>query len=179
SEIVMDLDPPAREQFRLAVEAALIIKEICSNLNLTTFVKTSGNKGLQIFIPLPENTYSYEETRKFTEFVADFLTEKEPNWFTTERLKKNRGDKLYVDYLQHAEGKTIVAPYSVRGNEDALVATPLQWEEVNEDLRPEHFSLETIVERVNQKGCPFSSFMSAKRNQPFRPVLRWIEGNDR
>lgn len=174
SEIVFDLDPPSRNEFELAVEAALMIKEILIKLNLTSFVKTSGNKGLQIYIPLPENTFSYEETRKFTQFIADFLTEKEPKWFTTERLKKNRGNRLYVDYLQHAEGKTIVAPYSVRGNKEALVATPLEWEEVTRDLRPEQFPMDTTIKRIKEKGCPFEKFWQAKPNQPFEPVLRWL-----
>ena len=179
SEIVMDLDPPDRDQFHLAVEAALMIKDICSRLNLTTFVKTSGNKGLQIYIPLPENAFTYQDTRRFTEFIADYLTETKPESFTTERLKKNRGRKLYVDYLQHAEGKTIIAPYSVRGNDNALVATPLEWREVNESLRPEQFSLEAVESRVKNSGDPFSAYFSAKQNQPFQPVLRWLKQNGR
>lgn len=174
SEIVFDLDPPSRDQFELAIEAAWIIKDILTKLNLISFVKTSGNKGLQIYIPLPNNTFSYEETRKFTEFVADFLTEKEPEWFTTERLKKNRGGRLYVDYLQHAEGKTIVAPYSVRGNEKALVATPVEWREITSDLRPEQFPMEGIEERIRQNGCPFRTFFESKSKQPFTPVLQWL-----
>lgn len=175
SEIVFDLDPPSRDQFNLAVEAAWIIKDILAKLKLISFVKTSGNKGLQIYIPLPDDTFSYEETRKFTQFVADFLTAKEPDWFTTERLKKNRGNRLYVDYVQHAEGKTIVAPYSVRGNEEALVATPIGWEEVKADLRPEQFPIDAIEERVRKNGCPFAEFFQAKSKQPFAPVLRWLE----
>jgi bifunctional non-homologous end joining protein LigD len=153
SEIVFDLDPPSRDEFHLAVEAALIIKEILNRLNLTSFIKTSGNKGLQVYIPLPENAFNYDDTRKFTQFVADFLTEKEPTWFTTERLKKNRGRRLYVDYLQHAEGKTIVAPYSVRGNEEALVSTPLEWREVTRDLRPEQFPIDMITKRAVRTGA--------------------------
>lgn len=179
SEIVFDLDPPEREQFNLAIEAALMIKDICTNLRLISFVKTSGNKGLQVYIPLPENTFSYNETRKFTEFVAAYLTEKEPDWFTTERLKKNRSGKLYVDYLQHARGKTIISPYSVRGNEDALVATPLEWKEVSRNLRPEQFSLEEVQQRVKKTGCPFSNFFSSKQKQPFRPVLNVLERKGR
>lgn len=174
TDIVFDLDPPSRDEFHLAAEAALMIKEILTKLKLTSFVKTSGNKGLQVYIPLPEDTYRYEETRRFTKFLADYLIEEEPNWFTIERLKKNRGGKLYVDYLQHAEGKTIIAPYSVRGNKEALVATPLEWGEVTRDLRPEQFPIEVIVNRVKQNGCPFAGIPEAKQNQPFDPVLGWL-----
>jgi bifunctional non-homologous end joining protein LigD len=174
SEIVFDLDPPSRDDFHLAVEAALIIKEIVDKLNLITYVKTSGNKGLQLYLPLPENKYSYDDTRRFTQFIAQFLITKEPKWFTTERLKAKRGNKLYVDYIQHAEGKTIIAPYSVRGNKEALVATPLFWREVKQDLRPEHFPLEKTVERINKNGCPFAGFFKDKTNQNFDPVLEWL-----
>src|SRR5699024_6539764 len=103
-------------------------------LSLTSFIKTSGNKGLQVYIPLGEKQYTWEETRLFTSFIAQFLVSQQPDLFTVERLKKKRKGKLYIDYVQHAEGKTIIAPYSVRGNRDATVATPLFWDEVNTDL---------------------------------------------
>jgi bifunctional non-homologous end joining protein LigD len=177
SEIVFDLDPPSRQEFHLAVEAALMIKEVLDKLKLISYVKTSGNKGLQLYIPLPENRYSYEDTRRFTQFIAQFITSKEPNWFTTERMKAKRGNKLYVDYIQHAEGKTIISPYSVRGNKEALVATPLYWKEVTLDLRPEHFPLDQAIERIEKMGCPFASFFDDKKKQSFEPVLEWLDVN--
>ncbi|TCP29780.1 DNA ligase D [Scopulibacillus darangshiensis] len=174
SEIVFDLDPPSRDEFSLAIKAALFIKEVLDKLHLVSFIKTSGNKGLQIYIPLPDNQFSFEETRVFTSFVAEYLIEKEPTLFTTERLKKNRGNKLYLDVVQHAEGKTIIAPYSVRGNVEALVATPLFWNEVQPSLRPEQFPLETIIPRIESRGCPFSTFFETKKIQPFVPVLKGL-----
>jgi DNA ligase D len=175
SEIVMDLDPPSRNEFTLSVEAALLIKEVCDNLHLKTFIKTSGNKGMQIYIPLPENKVSFNETRLFTEFLAHYLIEKEPNWFTIERLKKNRGNRCYIDYIQHAEGKTIIAPYSVRGNEDALVAAPLFWNEVKQSLKPEFFPLTIIEKRLKEKGNPFENFFMSKQTQPIFPVIRALK----
>ncbi|MEH7226176.1 DNA ligase D [Bacillus sp. JJ1566] len=174
SEIVFDLDPPSRDAFPLAKKAATILKEVFDGLKLISFVKTSGNKGLQIYIPLPENRFTYDDTRQFTEFVANYLTTMEPDLFTTERLKKNRGNRLYVDYVQHAEGKTIVAPYSVRGNDGAYVATPLYWDEITDDLSIEDFPLESIIERINEKGCPFAHYFDAKDEQPFEPVLEFL-----
>jgi bifunctional non-homologous end joining protein LigD len=174
SEIVFDLDPPSRDYFHLAIKAALMMKEVFDGLKLLSFIKTSGNKGLQVYIPLPENTFSYDDTRKFTEFMAHYLITKEPDYFTIERLKKNRGNKLYVDYIQHAEGKTIISPYSARGNEDALVATPLFWEEVTEELSPLQFPLDSIMDRINKVGDPFQSYFSAKQNQPFHDILTFL-----
>ncbi|WP_180994217.1 non-homologous end-joining DNA ligase [Bacillus sp. Marseille-P3661] len=173
TEIVFDLDPPSRKDFHLAIEAALLLKESFDKLNLISFVKTSGNKGLQVYIPLPDDTFNYEQTRGFTEFMAQYLIAKEPQWFTTERLKVNRGKKLYVDYIQHAEGKTIIAPYSLRGNEEALVATPLEWKEVTRELHPEQFPIETTKSRL-ERGCPFSDFFKAKEQQPFAKVIELL-----
>nr|WP_246939105.1 DNA ligase D [Bacillus pinisoli] len=174
SEIVFDLDPPSRDFFHLAVKAALLMKEVFDGLKLQSFIKTSGNKGLQIYLPLPENTFSYEDTRKFTEFIAHYLITKDPDSFTIERLKKNRGQKLYVDYIQHAEGKTIISPYSARGNEDGLVATPLYWEEVTEELTPELFPVNKMVERIKQVGNPFQDYFKVKETQPFQDILDFL-----
>ncbi|MFE8695859.1 DNA ligase D [Cytobacillus sp. FJAT-53684] len=175
SEIVFDLDPPSRDDFGLAVKAAGYIKEILDQLNLIGFVKTSGNKGLQIYLPLPENTYSYEETRLFTTFIANYLVSKDPDSFTIERMKKKRGDRLYIDYIQHAEGKTIIAPYSPRGTKEATVATPLYWEEVNEQLSIVDFQIPDIIQRINRIGDPFQRFFEAKANQKFGPVLDFLK----
>lgn len=173
SEIVLDLDPPSQKEFSLAVEAALILREIFDKLKLHSFIKTSGNKGLQIYLPLDE-TYTYKETRIFTSFIAQFLETKYPKSFTTERLKKNRENRLYIDFLQHGEGKTIIAPYSLRGNEQALMATPLYWEEVTERLHPTDFPLEVGMERINKGIVPFTEFFDVKKKQPFRDVLNQL-----
>jgi len=171
SEIVFDLDPPSRDAFPLAIKAALLIKEVLDHLNLIGFIKTSGNKGLQIYLPLPENIYSYEDTRLFTSFIAEYLISKDPDSFTIERMKKNRWNRLYVDYVQHSEGKTIVAPYSLRGNEHAGVATPLYWEEVDEKLELVSFTMENALKRIRGQGDPFRNYFQTKQLQVFGPIL--------
>ncbi len=175
TEIVFDLDPPSVKEFSLSVEAALRLKAIFDQFDLNSFVKTSGGKGLQLYIPIPHNTYTYEETRLFTKFVSDFLCDQEPQWFTTERLKKNRGNKLYLDYVQHHEGKTIVAPYSPRGNELATIATPLNWDEVGASLRPEQFTINSVMERMKTIGDPFREFRQVGDTQPFAVVLEQLK----
>ena len=171
TEIVFDLDPPSANEFTLAIEAGVRLKSILDQFGLHSFVKTSGGKGMQVYIPLPINRFSYEETGVFTKFICDFLVEQEPNWFTTERLKKNRGNKLYLDYVQHKEGKTIIAPYSTRGNEKGLVATPLYWDEVNSKLTPEQFSIPAVLERIRSIGNPFREFDQVNNDENFRKVL--------
>ncbi|GIN70144.1 bifunctional non-homologous end joining protein LigD [Bacillus sp. J14TS2] len=174
SEIVIDLDPPSQEEFQLAVQAALIIKRVLDSFSLTGFVKFSGNKGMQVYIPLPESQYTWDETRVFTEFLAKFLVGYHPHLFTIERLKKNRQGKLYVDFIQHAEGKTIIAPYSVRLPSKGLVAAPLYWYEINEKLDPKSFTIDEVSKRVETIGNPFSTFFTSKEQQPFDQVLQMI-----
>ncbi|MGJ7921503.1 DNA ligase D [Neobacillus sp. LXY-4] len=174
SEIVFDLDPPSKHDFHLAIKAALLIKEVLDQLNLISFIKTSGNKGLQIYLPLPENQISYEETRSFTSFIAHYLISKDPDSFTIERMKKNRGNRLYVDYVQHGEGKTIIAPYSLRGNPLATVATPLYWHEVNEKLAMENFTIKNMIARLKKVGDPFQDYFAAKTRQDMGPIFDFL-----
>ncbi|MBS4199417.1 DNA ligase D [Bacillus sp. FJAT-49732] len=175
SEIVFDLDPPSREEFHLAIKASLILKKVLDSFSLTSFVKLSGNKGMQVYIPLPNDTFTWEETRMFTEFVAQFMITYDPTSFTIERLKKNRNGKLYFDYIQHAEGKTIVAPYSVRNHSKGLIAAPIFWHEINDHLNPANFTIKNVTERMNKLGDPFSAFFSSKENQPFSETLQMIK----
>lgn len=176
TEIVFDLDPPSVDDFHLAVNAALKLKTILDHFGLQSFVKTSGGKGMQVYIPLPLNAFSYEETGVFTEFVCEFLVQQYPQSFTIERLKKNRGNKLYLDYVQHKEGKTIVAPYSARGNEKGLIATPLHWDEVTEQLRPDMFNIPHVINRINNVGDLFKHFRDVGEKQDFKSVVNQMNG---
>ncbi|AXF57626.1 DNA ligase D [Salicibibacter kimchii] len=169
-EIVLDLDPPDTEAFSLAIEGANVLKKIFDQLGLTSFVKFSGNKGLQVYLPLLKNRYTYEDTHPFTEAIGAYCLQQRPDLFTRERLKKKRGRKLYIDIPQHAFGKTIIAPYSLRGNEEALVACPLFWEEVSSSLHRTAFTLHGVQQRLQEEGCPFDPFMDTQNQLPnFRP----------
>ncbi|TSB45657.1 DNA ligase D [Alkalicoccobacillus porphyridii] len=174
SEIVIDLDPPSASDFQAAVQAAKLAKAALDYFQLTSFVKTSGGKGLQLYIPLPPNRFSYKQTRVFTLFLCRFLTEQYPDSFTLERLKKNRKGKLYLDYLQHDKGKTIIAPYSVRG-ETGYVATPLEWAELTEELAPSQFTISSVLERLEKQKDPFRDYDMARVKQPFSESLKAIQ----
>lgn len=175
TEIVFDLDPPSVNEFHLAIEAAKRIKVLLDGLFLTAFIKTSGGKGLQVYIPLKKNAFTYVETRKFTAFICNFLCEQAPDLFTLERLKKNRGNRLYLDYIQHDAGKTIIAPYSPRGNELGLVATPLEWDELyHDELHPTLFTMPAVIERLKEKGDPFRRMRHLVNDDAFRQVLHQL-----
>ncbi|MFA1822455.1 DNA ligase D [Virgibacillus oceani] len=173
-EIVFDLDPPDRSKFQLAVKASLVIKELLDNLGLVSFVKLSGNKGLQVHIPIPEGSLSYEDTGLFTQAIAYTVEGAYPDMFTTERMKKKRQGKLYIDYMQHGKDKTLIVPYSPRKTTEATVAAPIFWEEVADGLHPEQFTIKNVVERVQAIGCPFANYLDAGENQNISDLKKLI-----
>jgi len=173
-EIVFDLDPPSKDLFSLAIKAAIELKHYFDTFSIQCFPKLSGNKGIQIHIPITGKTLTYEDTRTFTSFFANYLCEKFPDLFTTERMKKNRGNRLYVDYIQHAEGKTIICPYSVRGNENGSVAAPLYWEELNENLKSESFTIDFVVERLKNQGCPMTHYFTNTQDAKVKQVIEQL-----
>ncbi|WP_309228357.1 DNA ligase D [Virgibacillus saliphilus] len=177
SEIAFDLDPPDKDRFDLAIQAAKIIKPLLDDLDLISFVKTSGNKGLQIHIPIPTGRMTYEETAIFTEAIARTVENAYPDLFTTERMKKNRHGRLYIDYLQHGRDKTLIAPYSPRKTNLATIATPLFWEEVKDGLDPGQFTISNAIKRIKTLGCPFASYFDVARKQYLDSVLDLVRGD--
>ncbi|TGA99441.1 ATP-dependent DNA ligase [Sporolactobacillus shoreae] len=173
-EIVFDLDPAERADFPLAIKAAREMKQLFDRLMIRGYPKLSGSRGIQIHIPIHYLRLSYSDTRLFTSFVAGVLVEKFPDDFTTERLKKNRGGRLYIDYVQHAAGKTIICPYSPRGKEGATVAAPLFWEEVCDRLRMEDFSIPAVFERMSNGTDPMRDFFQQK-NDSLTRIIRSLK----
>jgi bifunctional non-homologous end joining protein LigD len=98
------------------------------------------------------------------------LTEKRPDLFTIERYIKNRGDLIYFDYMQHAEGKSLSAPYTPRARVEATVSTPLMWDEVRRGVDVREFNLNTIVGRLQQYG----DLISTVDKQDLGPIIREV-----
>jgi bifunctional non-homologous end joining protein LigD len=174
-EIVFDLDPPNRDSFYLAIKAANLLKHLLDELSLKSFVKTSGNKGLQVYIPIPSGSMSYEQTAVFTKAIAWTMESAYPNLFTTERMKRKRGDRLYIDFVQHGKGKTIIAPYSPRKTPEGTVATPLFWHEVTDELSPLNFTIKNVLELINKRSCPMQFYQDVKEKQQLDPVLTFLQ----
>lgn len=149
-EWMIDLDPSREVEPRI-MEATAIVGTVLKSLGLSSVPKTSGATGVQIIVPI-EGNVTFDDLRKIGHFVGRYVTEKYPNLFTLERLKKHRGDKIYFDYLQHYSGKTLAAPYTPRARTLATVSTPLLWEEVEMDISPTDFHLLNIEERLRSKG---------------------------
>lgn len=133
------------------MEATAIVGEVLKSLGLSSVPKTSGATGVQIIVPIKQGV-TFDELRKVGHLVGRYVTEKHPGLFTLERLKKQRGDKIYFDYLQHYRGKTLAAPYTPRARPLATVSTPLTWDEVIRNVSPEEFHLLNIEERLRVMG---------------------------
>lgn len=146
---VLDLDPHGVD-FKDAIEVALTAKEVLDKLDVVSFVKTSGSKGIHIVVPLHD--YDYEVSKNFIHYVAGLVYEQHADITSLERSPGKRKNKIYLDYLQNRKGQTIVAPYSIRPKPGATVSAPLSWEEVNENLQISDFNIFNIKERVAKVG---------------------------
>ena len=148
--LVLDLDPEDIA-FTEVVTTALVIKNICDELNITCCCKTSGATGLHIYIPMAAK-YTYDEAKIFTELLAKMAHKRLPETTSIERSLSKRKNKVYIDFLQNRKGQTIAAPYSVRPRPLATVSAPLNWHEVNPTLSPQLFTMYTIEDRIQQVG---------------------------
>jgi bifunctional non-homologous end joining protein LigD len=172
TELVFDLDPSTPE-FEPAAQAAIYLKEVLDELRLPSFVKTSGASGLQVYIPI-ERRYSFEQTRTVSQFVSSYLVQQHPELFTMERKVKDRGSKLYIDYLQHWRGKTLPAPYSTRARPEATVSTPLRWDEVAK-IHPTQFTVHTVPGRLKQMGDLFQPLLDPSARVSLDPILQFLK----
>lgn len=151
--VVIDLDP-VDISFNDVVEVALAAKEVLDVMELPSFLKTSGSKGMHIYIPLDAKT-DYTTSREFCHLVCQVIHKRIPEITSLNRLPEHRRGKVYLDYLQNSFGKTIAAPYCIRPNEFAGVATPLYWEDLNSSFNVSDFNYYTILNRLKDKGDPF------------------------
>jgi bifunctional non-homologous end joining protein LigD len=155
---VLDLDPK-EASFSDVVKVARVIHELCEEVELPNFVKTTGKTGLHILLPLGRQC-TYEQSRTLGELLARLVIRQLPEITTITRVIQKRGPKVYLDYLQNRRGQTIVAPFSVRPLPGATVSMPLEWKEVNAKLD---------VTRHTIRSAP--ARMSKLKRDPMAPVL--------
>ncbi len=169
--LMLDLDP-GDISFINVVNTALIIKEICDEISIPAYCKTSGATGLHIYIPLAAK-YTYEEGRAFAEILAAITHQRLPDTTSIERSLAKRKDKIYIDFLQNSKGQTIVAPYSVRPRPGATVSTPLLWKEVNHQLNPQMFTIQNTLKRLHSVGDLWQAVL--KKGINLQKALKAIE----
>ncbi|MBX6352844.1 MAG: non-homologous end-joining DNA ligase [Thermoflavifilum sp.] len=148
--VAFDLDPsvPGFEPVR---EVALAVRDVLDELGVPSIPKLSGATGVQVLIPVVPNA-NFAAWKPFTRMVAGCVKERLPRRVTLERLKRDRGDKVYVDYPQHGAHRTLIAPYSARATRHATVAVPLRWDELEAGAVPEDFTIRNVPDRVHRIG---------------------------
>jgi len=147
---VIDLDPEGID-FPEVVKVAQVVHDICEELKIPAYPKTSGKTGIHIFIPM-QAKYTYEQVRQFAQILATLVQERTSDVTSLERDPQKRPHKIYLDYLQNRESQTLAAPYSVRPTKAASVSTPLHWDEVTKGLDPSQFTLQNIGQRIKKVG---------------------------
>ncbi len=170
---VLDLDPGPKVEYPAICGVALLIRDILTGLGLHSYPKTSGSRGIHVYIPL-EQVYTHEQVAEFMEVVARITQTQSPKETTVERMTKNRpANSIYIDYLQNGLGKTLVGVYTVRARAGATVSAPLAWEEVKECVRPREFTIKTMVERIGEVGDLFRPVLEVK--QGLREALEKLQ----
>jgi bifunctional non-homologous end joining protein LigD len=162
--LILDLDPKGAP-FAHVVRVARSLHRILEELELPSFIKTSGATGLHILIPLGAR-YGHEEARTFARLLAMLGVEAEPERATVARPLGARGGKVYIDFGQNGHGRTIVAPLSVRPLPGAPVSCPLRWNEVTARLDPKRFTIKTAPARLEKLGDPLVSVLKGSIDLP-------------
>ena len=156
--MVFDLDPDkslSLDKLRLGVK---YLKEILDNLNLKSFLKTSGGKGYHICIPF-KNNLTWKKFYKISEDIANIIENTHSELFTTNNRKEKRKNKIFIDYLRNQKSATFVAPYSVRLRKNAPVSMPIAWNELDK-IKPNEITIYKAIKRLKKKD-PWKDFFTS------------------
>lgn len=170
-QLRIDLDPQPGTDFDDAIAAAIALRGVLEEAGLTTFVKTSGNRGLHVFAPI-EPTHEFIDVRHAVIGAARELERRMPDKVTTHWWKEERGERIFLDYNQANRDRTMAGAYSPRALAHAPVSCPVTWDEL-ESVRPENFTIRTVPERLRTTGDPWATMQSSLGT--IDELLRWWE----
>lgn len=170
SVMVFDLDPGPPATMVECAEVGLMLRAILDKYGLQSFPKTSGSKGLQVYVPL-NTRCSYDQTKSFSHFLAKSLEMHRPDLIVAKMKKDLRTGKVFIDWSQNDEHKTTVSVYSLRAKERPSVSTPVTWPEVESVYKQQNpqlidFDCRQILERVKLHGDLFSPVLSIEQQLP-------------
>jgi bifunctional non-homologous end joining protein LigD len=168
--IVFDLDPGPPANIVECAQVGLWVRDIFEHFGLRSFPKTSGSKGLQIYVPLNSKT-SYQQTKPFAHAVARLLEQEHPELVVSDMKKAIRANKVFVDWSQNDEHKTTIGVYSLRARERPTVSTPVTWDEVEQALKKKDaprlvFEASDVLARVDKMGDLFEPVLRLKQKLP-------------
>lgn len=154
--IIFDLDPN-KASLKDLVTTAKKVKEILDSLSIKGYLKTSGGKGLHVFIPI-QPKYTYDQTRDFSHIISEAVHKALPKITSLERSPAKRIGKVYLDFLQNGKGKTMACAYSLRPREGATASAPLEWDELDNKFDLKNYNIKTLPKRVKEKGDLWKNF---------------------
>jgi bifunctional non-homologous end joining protein LigD len=158
---ILDLDPK-EAPFEHVIRVARAVHELCDEVALPAYVKTSGSSGLHVLVPLGRQC-THEQARLLGELLARTIVMRRPDITTIARVVSQRAGKVYIDYLQNGHGKLLVAPFSARPMEGAPVSTPLRWREVKKGLRLLDYTIRTVPRRLaRMKKDPWEGLLDER-----------------
>lgn len=147
--LVFDLDPGKGVNWRDIVEAARLFKRRLGEVDLKSFVRTSGGKGLHVVVPLHASC-TWSDAKRFVQAFARALADEQPDRFIAKAAMDERSGRIFIDYLRNSRGATSIANYSLRARKDAPVAVPLRWEELSKLGRGDAFNIHTLPKRLTR-----------------------------
>jgi bifunctional non-homologous end joining protein LigD len=163
---LIDIDPGQKTTFEDVVTFARLYRAALEHLGVTGFPKVTGKRGIQIWVPV-RPAYSFEDTRNWVEGLSRAVGATVPDLVSWEWEKAARRGKARLDFTQNAVNKTLVAPYAVRPVTGASVSAPITWDELEDpELRPDRWNIETILERVRERGDLFRGALESQQDLP-------------
>jgi len=174
SMMVFDLDPGAPATIVECAQVGLWLRELLDDLGLESVAKTSGSKGLQLYVPL-NTPATYSDTKSFSHALAQLLERREPQLVVSQMAKELRKGKVFIDWSQNDRVKTTVCVYSLRAREQPTVSAPLTWDEVDEQHRsgdPQRFALtaDAVLARVAAGADVFAPVLGLEQSLPRPPT---------
>ena len=136
-----------------------MLKEVLEQLNLKSFLKTSGGKGYHIVVPI--KCKNWDDCNQFAKRVAELLQNRYPKLFTTNIRKAERGGKIFVDYLRNSRGATCVCPYSLRARENATISLPIAWNDINK-IKPNQVTIKNYKKYIGTN--PWQDFFKIRQS---------------
>jgi bifunctional non-homologous end joining protein LigD len=169
--LAFDLDPGPPADVVDCCRVALRLREMFGHFGVESFAKTSGSKGMQVYVPLNQKKMSYDLTKPFAKAIAQLLEKQTPDQVVSKMKKVERGGKVFVDWSQNHRSKTTIAVYSLRARERPTVSTPVTWEEVEAaadsgDGGPLVFEAGDVLERIEQHGDLFAPVLELEQELP-------------
>jgi len=169
--LAFDLDPGEPASLVECCDVALQLRDVFAELGMQAFAKTSGSKGLQVYVPLNRSDVSYEQTKPFAHAVANLFERRRPELVVATMAKAQRPGKVLIDWSQNDEHKTTISVYSLRARAAPTVSTPVSWEEVQvcherADAALLEFSAPDVLERVARDGDLFAGVLSLQQALP-------------